>query len=114
MRTDVRAQSGGPRPAAVVVAEDAPDQALDLLREKVRPALAAEEANRARLFLAAAKLDPMSVAALLERVEDPRLRRQTALAVTLAVALGITFLALNFVLDIAYWFIDPRLREESK
>jgi len=37
--------------------------------------------------------------------------RQTTLAVTLALVLGLTFLALNFLLDIAYWTIDPRLRD---
>ena len=39
--------------------------------------------------------------------------RQTTLAVTFAVLLGLTFLLINLVLDVAYWFIDPRLREES-
>ncbi|MDX1413338.1 MAG: ABC transporter permease [Candidatus Promineifilaceae bacterium] len=40
-------------------------------------------------------------------------QRQTTLVVTLAVALGVTFLVINFILDIAYYLIDPRLREES-
>jgi ABC-type dipeptide/oligopeptide/nickel transport system permease component len=37
--------------------------------------------------------------------------RQTALVVTLALALGITFLTLNLFLDICYRFIDPRVRD---
>jgi len=37
--------------------------------------------------------------------------RQTTLAVTLALVLGLTFLVLNLLLDIAYWAIDPRLRD---
>ena len=37
--------------------------------------------------------------------------RQTTLVVTLALALGLTFLALNLFLDISYRFIDPRVRE---
>ena len=39
--------------------------------------------------------------------------RQTAVVVTLATALGLTFLIINMLLDIAYWMIDPRIREES-
>lgn len=39
--------------------------------------------------------------------------RQTTLAVTLALALGLTFLAVNLLLDIAYYAIDPRLREQE-
>lgn len=38
---------------------------------------------------------------------------QTTLAVTLALALGLTFLLLNLFLDLLYWFIDPRLREKT-
>lgn len=38
--------------------------------------------------------------------------RQTAVVITLAVALGLTFLLLNTLLDLSYRFIDPRLREE--
>ena len=37
--------------------------------------------------------------------------RQTSLVVTLALALGLTFLLINFLLDISYRFIDPRVRE---
>jgi peptide/nickel transport system permease protein len=37
--------------------------------------------------------------------------RQTVLVVTIALALGLTFLVLNLLLDIAYWFVDPRIRE---
>jgi len=37
--------------------------------------------------------------------------RQTAVVVTLALALGITFLILNLLLDLAYWLVDPRIRE---
>ncbi len=37
--------------------------------------------------------------------------RQTVLVVTLALALGLTFLVLNLFLDIAYWVVDPRIRE---
>ncbi len=36
---------------------------------------------------------------------------QTNLVVTLALALGLTFLSINLLLDIAYRVIDPRLRE---
>jgi peptide/nickel transport system permease protein len=36
---------------------------------------------------------------------------QTSLVVTLAVALGLTFILVNLLLDIAYRFIDPRLQE---
>lgn len=39
--------------------------------------------------------------------------RQTVLVVTLALALGLTFLVLNLLLDLAYWFVDPRIREAS-
>ncbi len=39
--------------------------------------------------------------------------RLTTLAVTLALAIGITFLLLNMVLDVAYWLIDPRVRERA-
>ena len=41
-------------------------------------------------------------------------QRQTILVVTLALALGLTFLVLNLLLDIAYWFIDPRIRESNE
>lgn len=37
--------------------------------------------------------------------------RQTILVVTLALALGLTFLVLNLFLDMAYWIVDPRIRE---
>jgi ABC-type dipeptide/oligopeptide/nickel transport system permease component len=36
--------------------------------------------------------------------------RQTAVVATLAAAMGLTFLLLNFFLDLAYRIIDPRLR----
>ena len=39
--------------------------------------------------------------------------RQTEVVVSLALALGLTFLFINLVLDIAYRFIDPRLREDE-
>jgi peptide/nickel transport system permease protein len=39
--------------------------------------------------------------------------RQTAVVITLATALGLTFLLINMLLDILYWLIDPRIREES-
>lgn len=39
--------------------------------------------------------------------------RQTALVVTLALALGITFLSLNLFLDVCYRFIDPRVRDKQ-
>ena len=39
--------------------------------------------------------------------------RQTAVVITLATALGLTFLIINMLLDIIYWLIDPRIREES-
>ena len=38
--------------------------------------------------------------------------RQTPLVVTLALALGLTFLLLNLALDISYWIIDPRIRSQ--
>ncbi len=39
--------------------------------------------------------------------------RQTAVVVTLATALGLTFLLINLLLDIIYWLIDPRIREDT-
>ena len=39
--------------------------------------------------------------------------RQERVVVTLALALGSTFLMINLLLDLSYWFIDPRLREEA-
>jgi len=39
--------------------------------------------------------------------------RQMEVAVTLALAIGLTFLVINLLLDIAYRMIDPRLREVS-
>jgi peptide/nickel transport system permease protein len=36
---------------------------------------------------------------------------QTPVVATLALALGLTFIAVNFLLDISYRFIDPRLKE---
>jgi hypothetical protein len=39
---------------------------------------------------------------------------QTNVVVTLALALGLTFLGINLLLDIAYRFIDPRLRERDQ
>ncbi len=44
---------------------------------------------------------------MLEAIND----RQTVLVVTIALALGLTFLVLNLLLDVAYWFVDPRIRE---
>ena len=38
-------------------------------------------------------------------------QRQTTLVVTLALALGVTLLGINLVLDIVYRFVDPRIRE---
>lgn len=40
--------------------------------------------------------------------------RQTTFAVTLALALGFTFLIINLLLDIAYRFIDPRVRSADE
>lgn len=40
-------------------------------------------------------------------------RRQTGLVVTLALAMGLTFLLVNFFLDILYRWIDPRLRDPN-
>jgi peptide/nickel transport system permease protein len=40
--------------------------------------------------------------------------RQTTLVVTLALALGVTFLVINLILDVAYWMIDPRLRNQAE
>jgi peptide/nickel transport system permease protein len=37
----------------------------------------------------------------------------TALVVTLAGAIGLTFLLVNLALDISYRFIDPRVRESG-
>jgi peptide/nickel transport system permease protein len=39
--------------------------------------------------------------------------RQTNVVVTLALAMGLTFLLINLVLDITYRIIDPRLREDE-
>ena len=39
--------------------------------------------------------------------------RQTEVVVTLALALGLTFLLINLFLDIMYRIIDPRLREDA-
>lgn len=36
---------------------------------------------------------------------------QTPVVVTLALALGLTFVSVNFLLDVVYRFIDPRLKE---
>lgn len=38
--------------------------------------------------------------------------RQTVVVITLAVALGLTFLIVNMLLDMAYRLVDPRIREE--
>jgi len=46
---------------------------------------------------------------LLEAIDQ----RQTVLVVTLAAALGITFLMINFVLDLLYRIVDPRMRENA-
>jgi len=40
-------------------------------------------------------------------------QRQTALVVTLAALMGMTFLVVNLLLDISYRFIDPRVRESN-
>lgn len=39
--------------------------------------------------------------------------RQSSLVVTLALALGATFMVVNLILDLAYRLIDPRLRREA-
>ncbi len=39
--------------------------------------------------------------------------RQARVVVTLALALGLTFLLINLLLDLTYRLIDPRLREEA-
>jgi len=39
--------------------------------------------------------------------------RQTTLVITLALALGLTFMLINLLLDLAYRWIDPRLRTEA-
>lgn len=39
--------------------------------------------------------------------------RQDRLVVTLALALGLTLLLVNLLLDLSYRFIDPRMREDS-
>jgi len=39
--------------------------------------------------------------------------RQERVVVTLALALGLTFLLINLLLDLSYRYIDPRLREEA-
>ncbi|MEJ2749331.1 MAG: ABC transporter permease subunit [Anaerolineae bacterium] len=39
--------------------------------------------------------------------------RQTTVVVTLAFALGLTFLIVNLLLDVIYRMIDPRLRSEE-
>jgi ABC-type dipeptide/oligopeptide/nickel transport system permease component len=45
---------------------------------------------------------------MLEAIEA----RQTIVVVTLALILGLTFLVLNLLLDMTYWLVDPRIREE--
>ena len=40
-------------------------------------------------------------------------KRQERVVVTLALALGLTFLLINLLLDLTYRLIDPRLREEA-
>lgn len=40
-------------------------------------------------------------------------QRQTTMVVALGCALGLTFLTINLLLDIAFQFIDPRLRESQ-
>jgi len=40
-------------------------------------------------------------------------KRQERVVVTLALALGLTFLLINLLLDMTYRLIDPRLREEA-
>ena len=47
------------------------------------------------------------------RLLDAISTRQTDVVVTLALALGLTFLLINLALDVAYRYIDPRLREEA-
>ena len=37
--------------------------------------------------------------------------RQTLVVVTLASALGLTFLLINLLLDVVYRIVDPRMRE---
>jgi ABC-type dipeptide/oligopeptide/nickel transport system permease component len=39
--------------------------------------------------------------------------RQTTLVVSLALAMGLTFLIINLVLDVAYRIVDPRLRDTN-
>ncbi|MBN2500271.1 MAG: ABC transporter permease [Anaerolineales bacterium] len=39
--------------------------------------------------------------------------RQTTLVVSLALAMGLTFLVINLILDIAYRIVDPRLRDTN-
>jgi peptide/nickel transport system permease protein len=46
---------------------------------------------------------------LLEAINN----RETAVVVTLALALGLTFLLVNFLLDILYRLIDPRIRAHT-
>ena len=46
---------------------------------------------------------------MLEAIEA----RHTVVVVTLALILGLTFLLLNLLLDMAYWLVDPRIREEG-
>ncbi|HJS29113.1 MAG TPA: ABC transporter permease [Anaerolineales bacterium] len=46
---------------------------------------------------------------LLQAIEG----RQTLIVVTLAAAMALTFLGMNFLLDISYRYIDPRVRGEA-
>jgi peptide/nickel transport system permease protein len=39
--------------------------------------------------------------------------RDTTLVTTLALALGVTFLLVNLLVDLLYRFIDPRLRTQN-
>jgi len=41
-------------------------------------------------------------------------QRQTVLVAALASALGLTFLAINFLMDVAYRIIDPRMRANAR
>lgn len=48
-------------------------------------------------------------ARLLQAIND----RNSLIVVTFALALGLTFLLINLILDVSYRYIDPRLRQED-
>jgi hypothetical protein len=79
--TDPRVAEAARVLLARLIAPERPAQALELLREKVRPHVVERERDRANLFSTAEKLDVQAVGSLLERVDDTELKRRAALNV---------------------------------